>query len=146
MPNFSRSKDNPADELEITSRVMDTVQRQVASYRMSIEKLRSLRKEIEIDKELNKRIRSTPEEMAKILVERGIPAHLAIGMAAEDFQDPNFGQLIAMWTWDCCCTGCCVTSCIGTSFLASERRPITLEALFGEKIEAVQRDDGPVQK
>jgi hypothetical protein len=118
MPNFTRGKDDikdDKDDLEIASRVMDTVGRQIASYRMSLEKLRGLRKEILLDEELEKRITSSPEAMTKVLTERGIPEVLAVGMAAEDFQDPNYLPNLAIWTWNCCCTACCITCIIHTS-------------------------------
>ncbi len=112
MPNFRRT---PAqDDLEIVSRVMDTVAKQVSSYQMSLEKLRGLRKELLLDKALEKRIKSSPESMSKVLLERGIPEALAAGMVAEDFQKPDFATNLAMWTWDCCCTGCCLT-CVCTA-------------------------------
>jgi hypothetical protein len=115
---------------------MDTIQRQVTSYRVSLEKVRALRREIQLDEDLDKRIRSTPEGMTRVLVDRGIPIHLALGMAAEDFQDPGFGGALSLWTWDCCCTGCCVTSCIGTNITNSitAREAVSLESLFGTKI------------
>ena len=111
MPNFERGKKDPDDDLEIASRVMDTVQKQIGSYRMSLEKLRLLRKEIQVDDELRKRVLSTPDDMAQVLTDRGIPEFLAVSMAAEDFQDRAFGGRLALWTWDCCCTGCCLTEC-----------------------------------
>jgi hypothetical protein len=115
MPNYARERSEPQDDLEIAARVMDTVQKQIASYRLSLEKVRSLRQECQIDERLNERLRSDPREMATILIERGIPQPMAVSMAAEDFRSPDFGGELALWTWDCCCTGCCVTSCIGTN-------------------------------
>lgn len=113
MPNYRRSSETPEDDLEIATRVLDTVQRQVASYQMSLSKLRGLRREMTVDKSLNSRISAGPSQMVELLVERGIPEALAVGMAAEDFQDDTFGGALALWTWDCCCTGCCVT-CVCT--------------------------------
>jgi hypothetical protein len=115
MPNFERSDAKPADDLEITSKVLDTVQRQIGSYRMSLEKLRLLRQELQQDNALATRIWSSPDMMAKIFIERGIPEALAFGMAAEDFQDENFARGLGFWTWDCCCTNCCITGCSITS-------------------------------
>lgn len=115
MPNYKREKFAAQDDLDVASRVMDTVQRQIASYRLSLEKVRGLRKECEMDKDLDRRIRSSAEEMVRVLVERGIAPPMAISMTAEDFRSPDFGGSLALWTWDCCCTGCCVTSCIGTN-------------------------------
>lgn len=134
MPNFSRVKKTVPDEMEATQKILDTVQKQIASYRSSLQKVRNLKSECEGDDELNKRIRSSPEEMAKILFERGVSAPIAIGMAAEDFNAPNFGGAVALWTWDCCCSSCCITSCIGTNItnLADERRnPVPFEVLIG---------------
>jgi hypothetical protein len=111
MPNYNRSGTGPADDLEIATKVMDTVQRQIASYRLALEKLRLLRKELELDRDLAARIQDSPEMMSKLLVERGIPEQYAIGMAAEDFQDQSF-RGVGYWTWDCCCTECCLTSII----------------------------------
>ena len=106
----NRQRDaTPADDLEITSKISDTVQRQIASYKMSLEKLRLLRRELRTDASLEKRIWSSPDEMSKLLVERGISEQLAIAMAAEDFQDEQFGGRLAIWTWSCCCTNCCLT-------------------------------------
>ncbi|CAN5158476.1 hypothetical protein BH11PSE10_BH11PSE10_08710 [soil metagenome] len=124
MPNFSRNAPcaDAQDDLEVVSRVMGTVARQVASYQLSLEKLRGLRKEIKIDAALEKRIKSSPETMKKLLVERGIPEALAIGMAAEDFQDANFMPSLALWTWDCCCSGCCLT-CICTNNTSAYQNP-----------------------
>jgi hypothetical protein len=113
MPRYKKGSDDSHDDLEIASRVLETVNRQVASYMISLDKVRLMRKEIEADQRLTKRIRSGPAEMTKVLVERGIPQHLAAGMAAEDFQDQSFGGELGFWTWDCCCTGCCLT-CICT--------------------------------
>lgn len=110
MPNFDARRP-PQDDLEITARVMQTVENQISSYRISLEKLRILRKELDIDDSLARRALSSPEDMKNLLVERGVPEQLAFGMAAEDFKDSNFGGGLALWTWDCCCTACCLTSC-----------------------------------
>lgn len=113
MPEFDRRP--VEDDLEIASRVMDTVQKQIASYRMSLEKLRGLRKEIQLDSALSERVRSSPQGMMDVLTERGIPQHLAAGMVAEDYQDEGFDvNNLGFWTWDCCCTACCIT-CICTA-------------------------------
>ena len=115
MPNLRKGKsDAYTDDLEIATRVMETVHRQIGSYMMSLEKLRFMRKELEMDARFRKRVQVGPAEMLKILVERGIPEQLAVGMAAEDFLDDKFGGNLALWTWDCCCTGCCLT-CVCTS-------------------------------
>lgn len=107
MPEFDRRP--VEDDLEIASRVMDTVQKQISSYRMSLEKLRGLRKELQLDSQLGERVRSSPDAMMEVLTERGIPQYLAAGMVAEDYQDEGFDPGLAFWTWDCCCTACCVT-------------------------------------
>jgi hypothetical protein len=100
---------------------MITVQRQIASYTQSLEKLRLLRKELQVDEGLSNQVRSGPEAMMKLLVERGIPENLATGMAAEDFQDRGFGERLGLggalgewYTGDCCCTACCIT-CVCTA-------------------------------
>jgi hypothetical protein len=110
MPNFDERRD-AEDDLEVTARVMHTVERQIGSYRASLEKVRLLRKEFALDSELAKKTMSSPENMSKLLVERGVPEHLAVGMAGEDFKDREFGGRLGIWTWDCCCTGCCLTEC-----------------------------------
>jgi len=136
MPNYTRDKKCEPDELQATHTILDTVQKQISSYRSSLQKVRNLKTECEEDADLNKRIRSSPEAMATILHERGVPAPLAIGMAAEDFRAPNFGGSLGIWTWDCCCSSCCITSCIGTNItnLADERRnPVPFEVLIGAR-------------
>src|SRR5688500_17137481 len=111
MPYLSRNS-NPigVDDLDIASRVMETVQRQIESYRISLEKVRALRSELELDRNLKRQVLSSPEEMAKLLTSRGIPKHLAAGMVAEDFQDARLVTEDAIWTWDCCCSNCCITN------------------------------------
>lgn len=134
MPNYQRNKKCEPTELEATQRILDTVQKQIASYRASLQKVNNLKQECEADAELNKRIRSSPEEMAKVLFERGVAAPIAVGMAAEDFQAPNFGGSLGLWTWDCCCSSCCITSCIGTNItnMADDRRnPVPFDVLIG---------------
>lgn len=134
MPNYSRDKKPEPDELEATHKILDTIQKQISSYRSSLQKVRHLKQECNDDTELNKRIRSSPEEMATVLFERGVSAPMAIGMAAEDFRAPNFGGAVGLWTWDCCCSSCCITSCIGTNItnLADDRRnPVPFEVLIG---------------
>ena len=113
MPNYKRKADSN-DDLEIAARILETVHRQVASYMSSLDKLRLMRKEIDVDPELAKQIRAGPAEMTKILVERGIPENLAAGMAGEDFRDEIFSRKLGFWTWDCCCTACCIT-CVFTN-------------------------------
>jgi hypothetical protein len=110
MPNFDK-RSGVGDELEIASRIVETVQRQIGTYRLALEKVRLLRKEFALDESLAKTAMSSPEKMSQLLVERRIPEGLANGMAAEDFQNPDFARNIGLWTWDCCCTGCCITDC-----------------------------------
>jgi hypothetical protein len=77
---------------------------------MSIDKVRRLRREAETDEALLHRVSESPEAMVELLEERGIPEHLAVAMAAEDFQTEDFaGAQLGLWTWDCCCSTCCFT-------------------------------------
>jgi hypothetical protein len=141
MPNFSKDKKSEPDELEATRRILDTVQKQISSYQLSLMKVRNLKQECENDPELNKRIRSSPEEMATVLFERGVSAPIAIGMAAEDFQAPNFAGAAGIWTWDCC-SSCCITSCIGTNitnFADELRNPVPFEVLIGRATKVSDR-------
>jgi hypothetical protein len=114
---------------------MDTVQRQIDSYRQSLNTVRQLRDEAQADSVLNGRLSLSPESMATVLVERGIPIFLAVSIAGEDHVDPNFGTALAIWTWDCCTTGCCI-SCFGASNNANAiaREPISLDACFGRRV------------
>jgi hypothetical protein len=119
MPNFDREDQPqpPDDDLEIASRVMATVQKQVASYQQSLETLREMRKELtdaSASEAPGGRIVATPEQLAELLEERGIPQPLSNAMAAEDFQDETFAAEASMWTWDCCCTDCCLTCQMAT--------------------------------
>jgi hypothetical protein len=111
MPNFD--KRTAEDDLEIATRIMKTVERQMSTYRVALEKVRLLRKEFVVDESMRKAVMSTPESMSELLIERGIPEVLAYGMAAEDFQDKAFapGRGLGFWTWSCCCTSCCITDC-----------------------------------
>jgi hypothetical protein len=120
MPNFSRTPNNSldlvaGDDLNITAAVMDTVQKQIASYRDALQTMRDLRSEIayrqqsEATVQGSGRVINTPQLFAELLEERGIPVQLSKAMAAEDFQDASFDVEMAMWTWDCCCTACCWT-------------------------------------
>src|SRR5690348_8128499 len=137
MPKYARAastKGSQDNELGDTYKILDTVQRQIASYRASLQKVRNLKSECEDDGKLNKLVRTSPEAMAKVLTDRGVPVFIAVGMAAEDFNAPNFGGELGFWTWDCCCTGCCVTSCIGTNitnFADELRDPVPVEVLIG---------------
>ena len=121
MPNLSRHPgDTVEDDLEIATRVMDTVQRQVSSYRDALQTLRNLRKELaerqgeDKTADASRRVISTPEEFADLLQERGVPQGFSRAMAAEDFQDASFAVETMTFTWDCCCTHCCLTCDMGS--------------------------------
>jgi len=117
MPNYSRVNEPPADDLDVASRVMETVQKQIASYQSALETLRRMRHELADRQERaggDKRLINTPELFAELLQERGIPQPLSKAMAAEDFQDAAFEVEAAIWTWDCCCTHCCLTCDMAT--------------------------------
>jgi hypothetical protein len=118
MPNLERRA--PQDDLEIAARVMDTVERQIGMYRLSLEKVRLLRQEFVHDRALAKKAMSDPEALSELLIQRGIPENIAYGMVAEDFQDESFASRAGFWTWDCCCSSCCLTSCNGTLFGVAE--------------------------
>jgi len=113
MPNFDRDR-KTEDDLDLASRVMATVQKQVASYQQSLETMRELRRELTDDATAGGRVVSNAEQLADLLEERGIPRALAKGMAAEDFQDEDFEVAASLWTWDCCCTDCCLTCQMAT--------------------------------
>jgi hypothetical protein len=110
MPNLD-DKYEEQDDLDIAARVMHTVERQVGSYRLALEKLRMLRKEFAMDEGLAKKAMADPESMSELLIQRGVPEHLAVGMAAEDFKSADFARGVGFWTRSCCCTACCLTSC-----------------------------------
>lgn len=112
MPNFERGDRPPSDDLDIAARVMDTVQRQVASYKTSLETLMKMRQEL-LEPKGDRKV-STPQALAALLEERGIPRPLSNAMAAEDFQDATFEAEASIWTWDCCCTDCCLTCQMAT--------------------------------
>ena len=112
MPNFERTDQPPEDDLQIAARVMETVQKQVASYHQSLEILRTMRQELRTP--TGDRAVSTPQALADLLEERGIPQPLSKAMAAEEFQDATFMPDASLWTWDCCCTHCCLTCQMAT--------------------------------
>ncbi len=102
-------------ELDTSARILQTVQKQIEHYSLALDKIRMIRKELMMDKHVLARIKESPESMAKLFVDRGIPSALAYAMAAEDFGNTDFDVAgLTIWTWDCCCTGCCIT-CIGTT-------------------------------
>ncbi len=121
MPNCDPEK-RPEDDLDLVARVMETVHRQVGSYMTSLQQLRTVRREIEVNPNLRKRVTSGSREMVKVLVERGVPEPLAAGMSAEDWRDLDLAGSLGLWTWDCCCTGCCLT-CICTQNTSAVANP-----------------------
>lgn len=97
MPNFSRDQDHDIeDDLDIAARVMETVQRQIASYHEALQTVRTMRKELAARQlhpktpENPKRRINTPALFAELLEEHGVPQPLSKAMAAEDFQDASF--------------------------------------------------------
>lgn len=58
----------PGDDFEIATRVLQTVERQIGSYRLGLEKVRPLRKEFPMDEELRKKTMNTPESMFELLI------------------------------------------------------------------------------
>ena len=123
MPYTRGDRKTTEAELATTARVMRTVQKQIESYALSLDKIRGLREELAIDSELYARVTKSTGAMKEFLVSRGIPSPIATGMAAEDFRSIEApGE--ALWTWDCCCTGCCIT-CIVNTIVKEEpiRRP-----------------------
>jgi hypothetical protein len=120
MPNFERDQYRSGDDLDIATRVMDTVQRQIAAYRDALLMVRDLRQVV-----LDSRVVGTENipdgalpissaaVLAEIFEENEIPRQLARAMAAEDFQDASFLETHeAFWTWGCCCTDCCLTEIV----------------------------------
>lgn len=120
MPNFERDQYRSDDDLDIATRVMDTVQRQIAAYRDALLKVRDLRQVVIDSREVGPedipdgaRPISSAAVLAEIFAENEIPQQLARAMAAEDFQDASFLEdHEAFWTWDCCCTDCCLTEIV----------------------------------
>jgi hypothetical protein len=127
MPNFDRGRQSQQDDLDIAARVMATVQKQVASYQQSLETLRELRKEFGVDEGSGDRTVSSPEQLAELFEERGIPLALSRAMAAEDFQDENFAAEASLWTWDCCCTDCCLSCSMATKVTECPQTFISLK-------------------
>ncbi|EME66846.1 hypothetical protein G352_02879 [Rhodococcus ruber BKS 20-38] len=120
MPNFYRASNPSEDELDLATRVMDTVQKQITSYREALSKVREMRKVLEQTSQVLppedstefRRVNSA-ELLGRLFEENGLPPPLAQAMAAEDFQDPAHMEsdvMLRLWTWDCCCTDCCLTS------------------------------------
>lgn len=124
MPDYNRE---PAqDDLDIAARVMDTVQRQIGTYRDALTTLRRLRTEL-ADRQQNQEPSgkepqhiNTPQLLAEFFEENGIPKPLSTAMAVEDFAGmegdfpaPPDADLIT-WTWDCCCSSCCFTCSMAT--------------------------------
>lgn len=124
MPNYNRE---PAeDDLDIAAKVMDTVQRQIATYRDALQTLRRLRKELATREEHGStekepRYINTPQLLAEFFEENGIPKPFSIAMAAEDFAamegdfSSDFSEAeYVTFTWDCCCSICCFTCSMAT--------------------------------
>jgi hypothetical protein len=120
MPNFERDRYRSDDDLDIATRVMDTVQRQIAAYRDALLRVRDLR-QVVLDSRVvgaenipdSARPINSAAMLAEIFEENEIPQQLARAMAAEDFQDASFLEAHdAFWTWDCCCTDCCLTEIV----------------------------------
>ena len=139
MRNFNRDAAAGTDCTGQQSSIMNTVQRQIESYQQSLETVRQLRAEYDANPDLHQRLGSSPESMATVLVERGVPIFLAVSMAGEDYVDPNFGTALAIWTWNCCCSDCCITSIsITNSYNSVARAPIDLNACFGRRLDGQQ--------
>lgn len=97
-------------EIENTCRILETVNRQIEDYKRSLNKVLEIRSEINANEALSRKLVSSPEALRDYLSEKGIPEHLAAGMAAEEFKTVSFaGARAGVWTWDCCCTDCCFT-------------------------------------
>lgn len=124
MPDYDRHA--PEDDLDIATRVMDTVQRQVGVYRDALLTLRRLRRQYVAHQEFGAtqeptREINTPELLAEYFQENGIPRSLAEAFATEDFaamggpMPSDFDvQEMAFRTWDCCCTACCFSCVMAT--------------------------------
>lgn len=123
MPDYRRT---PAeDDLDIAARVMDTVQRQIGTYRDALTTLRRLRQELaerqaQADSGEEQRFINTPQLLAEYFEENGIPKPLSTAMAMEDFANmegdfptPLDAEMVT-WTWDCCCSACCFTCSMAT--------------------------------
>ncbi|MEH0661009.1 hypothetical protein QA860_25410 [Streptomyces stelliscabiei] len=132
MPNFDRKPDPGNEDLDIATQVLQTVQKQVASYHDALQTIRTMRKELAsrqaaraADSGAPSQLTNTPELLAALFKEHGVPEPFANAMAAEDFQDPSYDKGAAFWTWDCCCSDCCltcvmgsvVTDCVGGTFV-----------------------------
>jgi hypothetical protein len=124
MPDYDRHA--PDDDLDIATRVMDTVQRQVGAYRDALLTVRRLRRQIIAHEEFapaeeqGSRQINTPEKLAEFFEEHGIPRPLSVAFAAEDFaaMGGSFASDMdveaATWTWECCCSACCITCSMAT--------------------------------
>ena len=124
MPDYDRHA--PEDDLDIATRVMDTVQRQVGAYRDALLTVRRLRRQLTAHEEFataeqeGSRQLNTPEKLAEYFEEHGIARPLSIAFAAEDFAAMgqsfagDFDVQAATWTWDCCCSSCCFTCSMAT--------------------------------
>lgn len=97
-------------ELEATTRILDTIHKQIEDYRFALKRVIQLREEINSREDLAKQLQASPEALFDFLKSRGIAEHLSAAMAAEEFKTTNFrGGQLGLWTWDCCCSDCCFT-------------------------------------
>jgi hypothetical protein len=124
MPDYDRQA--PDDDLDIATRVMDTVQRQVGAYRDALSTVRRLRRQLVAHQEFapaeqqGSRQINTPEKLAEFFEEHGVPRPLSVAFAAEDFapMGQSFASEMdveaATWTWECCCSACCLTCSMAT--------------------------------
>lgn len=112
MPNYDKKNigTRNLDDLEVSARILRTIQKQVEQYSLALEKVQNLKREIQIDEQLQKQLQSSPESMLAVLESRGIAKPIAAGMVAEDIGHNRFpGGELAFWTFHCCCTVCCLT-------------------------------------
>jgi hypothetical protein len=120
VPNLKPTSGPPKDDLDVATKIMRTVERQIASYRSAIGSLRKIRLEAERDPALVRQMRKSPEAMVAELEQRGIPKPLAAAMAAEDHKTVAFpGGELGFWTWSCCCSVCCITCISDTTVNAN---------------------------
>lgn len=124
MPDYDRHA--PEDDLDIATRVMDTVQRQIGAYRDALMTVRRLRRQLVAHEKFaapeqeGSRQLNTPEKLSEYFEEHGIPRPLSIAFAAEDFaaMGASFASesdvQAATFTWECCCSDCCFTCSMAT--------------------------------
>ncbi len=82
MPDYDRHA--PEDDLDIATRVMDTVQRQIGAYRDALMTVRRLRRQLVAHEKFaapeqeGSRQLNTPEKLSEYFEEHGIPRPLSI--------------------------------------------------------------------